>query len=226
MRVLPGIAKLPEYLESISFRNPGDDPYDKTLFSYTNDTDLNFFQWLQQRPKQHAAFNASMAASVALERASSPHGFADLYPFERELGASVSSADEVVLVDVGGGYGHVLEDVKKHIPQLKGRMVLQDLPETIQSAKLADGVEAVAYDFFAEEQPVHGKMFASHCNRLVLTTAKVHMPTFSATYWMTGLMFKSSRSSQTSCLRCRAVAHGSCWRRSSCRPLARLYMPR
>jgi demethylsterigmatocystin 6-O-methyltransferase len=126
------------------------------LFSYTNNTDLNFFQWLQQRPEQHAAFNASMAASVAVERAHSPHGFADLYPFESEIGPQIASAEEVAIVDVGGGYGHVLEDVKRHIPGLKGRLIVQDLPETVAKAKLSDGIEAVAYDFFADQQPIKG----------------------------------------------------------------------
>jgi hypothetical protein len=191
LRVLPGISKLPEYLQSIDFRNPGDRADDKTLFSYTNNTDLNFFQWLQQRPEQHTAFNASMAASVALERAHSPHGFADLWPFEAEIGASITSPEDVAIVDIGGGYGHVLEDVKRHVPGLKGRMVLQDLPETIDKAKLSDGIEAMAYDFFADQQPVAGKSRCRDTSLLLQADArsmKVRIYICFAMCWMIGRM--------------------------------------
>jgi hypothetical protein len=152
--VLPGIAKLPEYLASISYRNPGADPSDKSLFQFTNNTDLKFFQWMQVNPKQLAAFNASMAKSVATERASTVKGFADIYPFQSVLGGGPQ--DEVVLVDVGGGHGQALEDIRKHLPGVKGKMVLEDLPETVKDAIPLDNVEVVPYDFFIAPQPVKG----------------------------------------------------------------------
>ncbi|EMC93682.1 hypothetical protein BAUCODRAFT_114210 [Baudoinia panamericana UAMH 10762] len=154
-RVLPGIARLPDYLESISYRNPGDDPSDKTMFSFANNTDMEHFQWLQQRPAQLKAFNESMAATIAVERAYYKKGFADLFPFEQELGGS-AEVDEVVLVDCGGGYGHVLDDIRKHIPTLTGRMALEDLPKTVENAMKLENVDIVPYNFFTTEQPIKG----------------------------------------------------------------------
>ena len=158
LRILPGIARLPDFLETILYRNPGDNPSDRTLFSYSNNTDLDFFEWLAERPEQLAAFNKSMSASIAMERASSEKGFADMYPFQSELGADVASDDEVVLVDIGGGYGQVLEDIRTHLPELKGRMVLEDLPKTVEKAVSLPNVDIVPYNFFTTEQPVKGKI--------------------------------------------------------------------
>ena len=112
---------------------------------------------MQARPAQLNAFNASMAASTSTERAGSKNGFADLYPFESELGGSLSSSDEVVLVDVGGGYGQVLEDIRQHLPGMKGTMVLEDLPETVKGAIKLENVEVVPYNFFTTIQPVRGQ---------------------------------------------------------------------
>ena len=98
-----------------------------------------------------------MAASISLERAGSEKGFADLYPFESELGGDPSSSDEVVLVDVGGGYGQVLEDIRKYQPAMKGKMVLEDLPETVKGAIKLENVDVMPYNFFTTTQPVKGQ---------------------------------------------------------------------
>lgn len=70
------------------------------------------------------------------------------------------SVSDVVLVDVGGGLGHDLEELKAKHPALPGRLVLQDRPEviaTVESAAAAGGppFEPAAHDFFTP-QPVGG----------------------------------------------------------------------
>jgi hypothetical protein len=154
-RTLSSISKLPEYLVKTSYRNPGDDPLAKSLFQYSNNTDLEFFQWLQTQPAALKTFNASMAKSVATERARAGIGFVDIYPF-KILGERLSSPDEIVLVDVGGGQGQVLEDIRTHVPELTGRMVLEDLPKTVEAHVTLENVEFVPYNFLTAEQPVKG----------------------------------------------------------------------
>jgi hypothetical protein len=61
-----------------------------------------------------------------------------------------------VLVDVGGGYGQVLEDIQKYVPGLVGKMVLEDLPETVEAHVPLENVEIVPYNFITTEQPVKG----------------------------------------------------------------------
>ena len=57
----------------------------------------------------------------------------------------------VMFVDVGGGYGHEVQEIKKRYPDLPGRMILQDLPETISQITAAPNTEAMAYNFFTPQ---------------------------------------------------------------------------
>ncbi len=59
------MAKLPEYLASISFRSPGDPK--SALFHYANDTKLDMFQWLRTQLEQLAVFADYNAASMGLQ---------------------------------------------------------------------------------------------------------------------------------------------------------------
>ena len=79
------------------------------------------------------------------------------YPVSERLGAGLKKeADTVLLVDVGGGMGHDLEDLKTRFPDLKGRLLLQERPEVIrQIASLSTGIEVIEHDFFTT-QPVKG----------------------------------------------------------------------
>ena len=63
--------------------------------------------------------------------------------------------EDVILVDVGGGHGHVLEDFRKQRPDIKGRVIVQDLPEVIEGRVSLNGVEVMAYNLFTA-QPVRG----------------------------------------------------------------------
>ena len=66
----------------------------------------------------------------------------------------------VLLVDVGGSHGHDLIQFKKRYPQLPGRLIVQDLPETLISLHTPSReIEWMEYDFF-HPQPVQGKIVA------------------------------------------------------------------
>ncbi|KAF4636566.1 hypothetical protein G7Y89_g1528 [Cudoniella acicularis] len=104
------VSKLLEYFSKHSFRNPGDDPSAQSLFQYTNNTNLEFFEWMQTQPYALNTFNEKRSKIIPAERARTGKVLADFYPFG-SLGESLSSPDEVVLVDVGGGYGHALYDI-------------------------------------------------------------------------------------------------------------------
>ena len=147
--------KIPEYIASISYRNPGDDPSDKTYFQYANNTDLSFFESMQKSPQAMAQFQKTMAASLAIERQWHKDGFASIYPFA-SLSQATAKADDIVLVEVGGGHGHVVRELRKTLPGFTGPMVVQDLPNVVGGAPPQDGVEMMAYNFFTEAQPVVG----------------------------------------------------------------------
>jgi len=70
----------------------------------------------------------------------------------------MQNANEVAIVDVGGGMGHDLAELKKKQPTIPGRFILQDLPQVIeQIPQPFDGIEATAHDFYTE-QPVKGEL--------------------------------------------------------------------
>jgi hypothetical protein len=77
------------------------------------------------------------------------------YPVKERLGSA--KEDEVLVVDIGGGAGHDLLGFKENHPEVKGRLVLEELPYVIgqvDKGKL-DGVELVEHDFYTP-QPIKG----------------------------------------------------------------------
>lgn len=82
------------------------------------------------------------------------------YPVEERLTNELKEGnDQVLLVDVGGGVGHDLEELAaKHPDVKKGRLILQDQPSVIDSIAGDKPFEKTAHDFF-KEQPVKGMVF-------------------------------------------------------------------
>ena len=157
-RLLEPMQALPEYLKSINYQNPGDPEETPSLFQYTYNTDKDFFDWIHERPEALAAFKRVMADFSALERSKLDRGLSSIFPFEKVLGRNVSGS-EAALVDVGGGRGQLVEDIRKFLPNFQGRLVLQDLPQTLSSSPPLDAVEKMPYNFFEQPQPIKGLSF-------------------------------------------------------------------
>lgn len=155
-------ASLPEYIEKYGATNPSADPSNPSLFTFTNEQGLEYFEWLRKRPDLQQ-FNEAMSSSIEHDRdAESGRTFLSTFPFESEL-ADVKG-DEFAVVDVGGGWGHLLKEFRKGFPCVGGRLGLLDIPETIEGAKTKgivpeENVVVQAYDFFAAEQPLKGARF-------------------------------------------------------------------
>jgi hypothetical protein len=143
------MSHLPDYLSSISFTNP--DGPSNTLFHYVTQTKLGFFEWLHTQPKQFAVFSAAMAASFARQEDALTAKVAELFPTD-------GSEHDVVIIDVGGGRGQILNGLRKARRDLKGQMIVQDLPREIDGRDSLEEVQGMAYDFFTP-QPVQGKSF-------------------------------------------------------------------
>ncbi len=91
----------------------------------------------------------------------------DFYPLESQLDASgLKDENAVLIVDVGGAQGHELLAIKDRFPQLRGRMILQDVPETIKQVSPDGKFECTTHDFFAP-QAVKGM---SNPFRILFTT--------------------------------------------------------
>jgi len=96
-----------------------------------------------------------------------------VYPVDEGVKARPVSAEEVLMVDVGGGKGQALQTLKEQFPGVEGRLVLQDPPLVIESVeidKLAFG--ATVQDFFMP-QPVVGTPFLLYFHFFILVKVDV-----------------------------------------------------
>jgi hypothetical protein len=109
---------------------------------------------MQSTPKQLAHFQKTMAAALAVERQWHKDGFASIFPFaDLSQGATSSS---IILVEVGGGHGHVVRELRATLPTFQGRMIVEDLPAVVAGAPPQDEVAYVPYNFLTEKQPIEG----------------------------------------------------------------------
>ncbi len=77
------------------------------------------------------------------------------YPVTDLIGQGLKF-ERPLLVDVGGGLGQDLLELRTKHPELAGRLVLQDQPNVIkQVGKAEKGIELAVHDFFTP-QPVKG----------------------------------------------------------------------
>ena len=74
----------------------------------------------------------------------------DWFPVESVILSGASNrANDILLVDVGGGRGYDLVKFLNKYPSAWGRLMLQDLPSVIRSLEgLNQGIQALEYDFF------------------------------------------------------------------------------
>ena len=78
----------------------------------------------------------------------------DLYPVrERMINGFQHGSESVMMVDVGGGYGHQIELLREAFPDIPGDLIVQDLP-AMQGPNLP-GVEFMSHNFWTP-QPIKG----------------------------------------------------------------------
>ncbi|KAG8164292.1 hypothetical protein KVR01_006210 [Diaporthe batatas] len=77
------------------------------------------------------------------------------YPFSSELEKLNIQDGDVAIVDVAGGQGHIMEEVRRQNPGLKGRIIVQDLQAVLDAVPDGPpgGVEFMAHDIF-KPQPI------------------------------------------------------------------------
>lgn len=76
------------------------------------------------------------------------------YPVRDRLGGGGGDDDDVLLVDIGGGDGHDLADFRAAFPDLKGRLILQELSHVVERIQ-NESYEPMVHDWNME-QPVKG----------------------------------------------------------------------
>jgi hypothetical protein len=118
----PSFRHFPEYLKSTKYALPTD--LANGSFQAAHKTQLPFFAWLDQNPSYLEIFSNYMSAYRAGKPSWVDSGF---YPVSERLAESYDPGySDVLLVDVGGGIGHDLRELKQKHPNLPGKLVLQD----------------------------------------------------------------------------------------------------
>lgn len=145
---MPAAASIVKYLDCTGFSAPTEAR--ETPFFFANNATL--FEWLKENPQQRMSFDNYMG----FRRKEALRWF-EVFPITDQFSAGLrSDAHAVLIVDVGGSHGHDLLRFKEQFPGLPGRLILQDLPETIDVLGGGlSGIEPMAYNFYSP-QPVKG----------------------------------------------------------------------
>ncbi|KAK4679817.1 hypothetical protein QC764_207430 [Podospora pseudoanserina] len=146
----PCTQAMPDFLAETKYENITSNK--QTVFQKAFNTDLTLFEWMPQHPKHMK----SLGHLMALER---PVHWVDKYPVEERLGSLATKPDEAVLVDIGGGFGQQAIAFKAKFPNLPGRVIVQDIPQTLAGARPVPGIEFVEHDFFGPQTVKGAKLY-------------------------------------------------------------------
>ena len=144
---------LPDFLDRTNYQNPTNSK--DCAFQDGNRTKDNIYEWFGKNPDHLDLFNQWMAG-----QREGRANWLEFFPLNAILldgfKSNAGKEDAAIFVDVGGANGHEIGEVKKRYPDLPGKFILQDRPESIKQALPIAGMQAMAHDMFTE-QPITGK---------------------------------------------------------------------
>lgn len=144
--IMPSIMAMPRTLKEHGYKAPTKET--GTPYKWAHGEEL--WTWLGSHPDR--AMN--MIAGMRSHNAGNVSG--DAYPWGVELGKLNLKDDDIAIVDVAGAQGHIMEEIRKRNPELKGRFIVQDLASTFEAVPSPPkGVEFMAHDIVFP-QPVKG----------------------------------------------------------------------
>lgn len=124
------------------------DPFEATF-------GMPLFKYFQENHEYGQAFENFMS----VRQPKSTRWF-DIYPARAKMEEARANDLDVLLVDVGGGQGHLAQDFRRAMPaqEYRGRVVVQDQPNVVSGIHI-DGIEAMAYDFFTPQPLVGARVY-------------------------------------------------------------------
>ncbi|KAI1377949.1 O-methyl transferase B [Hypoxylon crocopeplum] len=140
----------PDFLKENDYQNPTDEK--NTAFQKGWNTRKHPFDLMLTLPGAMDDFHTYMAL-----RRQTDLSWLTVYPVREET-AGLTDPERPLYVNIGGGIGHQCAQFREKYPDIPGRVILQDLPDTVARALPTPGVENMAYDFF-QAQPVRGAKF-------------------------------------------------------------------
>lgn len=164
------LLELPQYFRTHGYKSPTSTTAGP--FQQAFNTSLSTFEYWSTLPGVMQTFNTYMTGNQ-----SSRASWIDWYPVEERLLNNAKADDDAVLiVDIAGGRGHYLVAFKEKFPHIKGRMILQEVPDVIDDAQnLHPDIECMKYNMF-EPQPIKGNIESASLNH----TYDQHEPIYSS----------------------------------------------
>ena len=147
--MLPSILRLPEYMRKFGKKDIL--TYTDTPHSWAdNKLGMTFWEVLNSDPERVQSFARGLSLFDAI------HPIVGIYPFEEQHAAGNSPARPLA-VDIGGGRGLAMLELRARCPSLQGSLVLEDRKEVLDAIAPDDlpGVEKIEHDFFSP-QPIKG----------------------------------------------------------------------
>jgi hypothetical protein len=160
----PSFNGFPAYFKKNEYKPPVPGGIDGP-FQEAHNTQKPFFEWLVATPPHLQHFDSFMSAYRAGKANWYDTGF---YPVaERMIQGFDSTANEVLLVDVGGGRGHdVAAFVAQHGASSPGKVILQDREPVIAGVVAATTeplpYTAEAHDFFTPQPVKAARAYSLH----------------------------------------------------------------
>jgi hypothetical protein len=144
---------MPDYFKANGYKLPIDAESGPLQFAF--DTPLESYIFWQTKPAFADNFNTFMAGKLGATKTG--QSWEDVYPVkENIINAFDPKISDVLFVDIAGGRGHEVAQIKANYPGAPGRFILEDLPAVIDDVKELDAsIERIKYNFF-EPQPVKG----------------------------------------------------------------------
>jgi hypothetical protein len=151
------LGSVPGYYLKHGFKSPED--HKNAPFTFAHGTvDEDFFDILVKDTDKLTIFNNAMEimAVLGLKPLGTVYAFDQLVPNE----------DGIALVDIGGGKGQMLKVIQEAYPEMRGKLVLEDLKVVLDGGGVVDDeVVKIPYDFFNDLQPIKGKSPLSQLHR-------------------------------------------------------------
>ncbi|QLI74708.1 Demethylsterigmatocystin 6-O-methyltransferase [Metarhizium brunneum] len=146
----PAIQALPDFLKENKYQDitsAVDTPLQKAW-----NTDLPAFIWVQSKPENFTHFNQFMAGG----RLGMPT-WLDAYPYKEKTKGL--KTEQPFFIDVGGGIGHQAVALREKLPELPNKIILQDIPATLEHAIKHPGIEIVAQDLFEPQTITNARIY-------------------------------------------------------------------
>lgn len=148
---LPGISYMPKFLKDLEYNNPEDATRTAVLLSQGLQG-TPFFQWITTRPENLKDF----AQFMQVQRFEMPT-WMSVYPYTEKT--ENLAPERPLFVDVGGGFGHQSIALRMALPDLPNKVIVEDLPNLINTIPKHEGVEFIAQDFFQPQQIKGAKIY-------------------------------------------------------------------